>query len=154
MAAKKPIWKKGRGKLGPMEPLLGAWEASTDSPMGKLKCSRHFKNILGGKYIELIAKWEFKSGVYEERAIYGATDEGISFWSFTSDGKRSQGQVADGADVHAEAICFEATMPAGIARMVYWPGEDGTIHWAVESKTKKGWNRFTEHHYHPLAEKK
>ena len=23
------------------------------------------------------------------------------------------------------------------------------FHWAVESKKKKGWNRFTEHHYRP-----
>ena len=121
--------------------------------MGKLKCTRDFKTILGDKYIELHAKWEFNSGVYEERAIYGAADQGIIFWSFTSDGKRSDGYIADGTDVHAEAICFEAHMPAGLARMIYWPAADGGIHWAVESKTKKGWNRFTEHHYHTLSGK-
>jgi len=38
----KQIWKKGRGKLGVMQPLLGKWEATSDSPMGKFKCSREF----------------------------------------------------------------------------------------------------------------
>ena len=80
MQNKKPIWKKGRGKLGPLQPLLGFWEAETDSPMGKLKCSRNFKTILADKYIELHATWEFKSGAYEEKAIYGAADKGILFW--------------------------------------------------------------------------
>lgn len=131
-----------------MQPLLGSWMAETDSPMGPLKCTRTFKQVLHSKYIELNARWEFGKTVYEEYAVYGVTDGLVSFWSFTSDGKRSQGSVADGKDVHAEAICFEAQMPAGLARMVYWPGDDGSIHWAVESKVKKGWNRFTEHHYH------
>jgi hypothetical protein len=47
----------------------------------------------------------------------------------------------------ARAIGFEAEMPAGLARMAYWPGDAEGFHWVVESKTKKGWNRFTEHHY-------
>jgi hypothetical protein len=34
--------------------------------------------------------------------------------------------------------------------MVYWPDEGEGFHWVVESKTKKGWNRFTEHHYLPF----
>ena len=148
MATKKPIWKKGPGKLGFMQPLLGSWVAQTDSHMGPLKCIRTFKTVLSGKYIELNARWEFGKGVYTEHAIYGVNDGQISFWSFTSDGKRSEGYVADGKDVHAEAICFEAQMPAGLARFIYWPGDDGSIHWAVESKVKKGWNRFTQHHYH------
>jgi hypothetical protein len=38
-------------------------------------------------------------------------------------------------------------MPAGLARMIYWPNDDGGINWAVESKNKKGWKRFTLHHY-------
>ncbi|MBK7306435.1 MAG: hypothetical protein IPI88_04940 [Chitinophagaceae bacterium] len=53
--------------------------------------------------------------------------------------------------MHPDAICFEANMPAGLARMVYWPADDGGFHWAVESKVKKGWNRFTMHHYHAIA---
>jgi len=148
MAAKKSIWKKGRGKLGVLQPLLGTWLATTDSPMGKLSCTRSFKTVLGGNYIELTATWAFAKGAYTETAIYGMKDDQLSFWSFTSDGKRSEGYLADGTDIHPEAICFEANMPAGLARMIYWPGADGVVNWAVESKVKKGWNRFTEHHYH------
>jgi hypothetical protein len=150
MATKKTIWKKAAGKLGFMQPLLGSWIAETGSPMGPLKCTRIFKTVLGGKYIELNARWQFGKGAYEEHAIYGLNGGQVSFWSFTSDGKKSQGSVADGKDVHAEAICFEAQMTAGLARMIYWPGDDGSMHWAVESKVKKGWNRFTEHHYRPV----
>lgn len=151
MAAKKSTWKKGRGKLGPLQPLLGIWEAETDSPMSKLKCTRSFKLILGNKYIELYARWQFGKGAYEESAIYGVHDDKLSFWSFTSDGKKSQGYIADGTDVHPDAICFEANMRAGLARMISWPAADGGFHWAVESKVKKGWNRFTVHHYHAIA---
>ena len=50
-------------------------------------------------------------------------------------------------DVHPQAIGFEAEMPAGLARMVYWPHEEEGFNWVVESKTKQGWNRFTQHHY-------
>ena len=84
-------------------------------------------------------------------AIIGAGDDGVvSFWSFTSDGKRSQGQVADVSEIHPEAIGFEAQMPAGLARMAYWPDEDGKgFYWAVEAKVKRGWKRFTSHHYRP-----
>jgi hypothetical protein len=153
MAAKKTLWKKGPGKLGFMQPLLGCWVAETTSPMGPLKCTRTFKQVLGNKYIELTACWQFGKGAYTEHAIYGLNESQVSFWSFTSDGKRSEGHVAGGKDVHPEAICFEAEMPAGLARMIYWPGEDGTVHWAVESKVKKGWNRFTEHQYHPVKSK-
>lgn len=32
MNMKKNSWKKGRGKLGLLEPLLGSWEAESDSP--------------------------------------------------------------------------------------------------------------------------
>lgn len=150
MAPKKTSWKKGRGKLGILQPLLGSWQATTDSPMGKLKCTRSFKLILGSNYIEHNAKWEFSKGIYEEISVFGINDGKLSFWSFTSDGKRSEGYIADGSDVHPEAICFEANMPAGLARMLYWPGEDGGFNWAVESKVKKGWNRFTQHKYHVL----
>lgn len=150
MAERKPIWKKGRSKLGPLHPLLGSWEALSDSSKGRVKCTRHFKLILGGNYIELNARWEFGKGAYEEMAIFGTKEDTLSFWSFTSDGKKSQGYLADGTDVHPQSICFEANMPAGLARMIYWPSPDGGFHWAVESKVKKGWNRFTEHHYHAL----
>jgi len=43
-------------------------------------------------------------------------------------------------------------MPAGIARHVYWPDETQGFHWAVESQTEKGWDRFVDHHYLPAAQ--
>ena len=156
------LWKRGRGKLGFMQPLLGDWVAEATSPMGPVRCTRSFVKTLGDSYIQLDARWEFgslpeKSGaeaatsgpqVYRELALYGANSEGkVVFWSFTSDGKNSQGTAIEAPDVHDEAIAFEARMPAGLARMVYWPDAEGGFFWAVESKTAKGWNRFTEHHY-------
>jgi hypothetical protein len=160
-------WKKGRGKLGFLQPLLGSWVATAESPMGPLRCTRIFEPVLGGSFIRLVARWELGSSKakpensrpdtpsapgtpYEEIALIGAGDEGkVCFWSFTSDGKRSCGTVADVTDLHPEAIGFEAQMPAGLARMAYWPNEDGGFFWVVESKTKKGWNRFTKHEYRP-----
>ena len=149
MATAKKKWKKGRGKLGLLAPLVGSWEAEADSPMGKLKCTRIFEPVLGGNYIQLSATWLMGKSIYREHAILGLRDGKLSFWSFTSDGKRSEGSIADGTDIHPEAICFEAAMPAGLARMVYWPGSETGFNWAVESKTKKGWNRFTLHQYKP-----
>ena len=151
------LWKKGRGKLGPLAPLHGAWLAESSSPMGPLRCHRSIEPVLGGHYLQLTARWEFGGGgtdrAYQERAIIGADADGVvRFWSFTSDGKRSEGVLADVTDVHPEAVGFEARMPAGQARMVYWPAGDGGVHWVVESKTKKGWNRFTEHHYHRVEQ--
>lgn len=160
------FWKKGRGKLGFLQPLLGSWQAAAESPMGPVRCSRVFEPVLGGSYIRLTARWEFgagakapeqcpepgqkRQGAYEEIARIGAGDEGkVCFWSFTSDGKRSQGTVADVTDINPEAVGFEAQMPAGLARMVYWPVEDGGFYLVVESRTAKGWNRFVRHHYHP-----
>src|SRR5262249_58135517 len=117
-------------------------------------------------YVRLDARWEFSGNgkkaaseecpdsscapgqVYEEVALIGVGEEGkVCFWSFTSDGKRSQGAVADVTDIHPEAIGFEAQMPSGLARMAYWPDGEGGFRWVVESKTKKGWRRFTEHRY-------
>lgn len=143
-------WKKGRGKLGFLQPLLGCWTAESNSEMGPVRCTRSFEPVLGGAYVELDARWEFGGGgkVYEERALIGSGDDGkVCFWSFTSDGKRSQGTVADVTDLHPEAIGFEARMPAGLARMAYWPDEDGGFVWVVESKNAKGWRRFVEHRY-------
>lgn len=149
------LWKKGRGKLGPFEPLLGRWVASADSAMGPVRCERSLEKILGGNYLLLTAAWFFgaadDSKAYRELAIIGVgEDREVCFWSFTSDGKRSQGMIADVTDLHPEAVGFEAEMPAGRARLAYWPAEDGGFFWVVESKTKKGWNRFVIHHYHEL----
>jgi hypothetical protein len=144
------LWKKGRGKLGVLDPLLGAWRAEAETPMGPVNCLRTFSRALNGSYVVLDASWEFSKGKYLEHAVFGAGESGLlTFWSFTSDGKRSTGTIADATDVHAEAVGFEAEMPAGLARMVYWPGDAG-ICWAVESRSKKGWKRFTEHHYRPV----
>jgi hypothetical protein len=160
------LWKRGRGNLGFLQPLLGRWVADAITPIGPVHCSRTFAKTLHDTYILLDARWEFpptaakpSSGspspsqgprVYEELALIGVSRDGtVGFWSFTSDGKNSTGTVADVTDIHEEALGFEAQMPAGLARMVYWPDPDGSFHWAVESKSAKGWKRFAEHHYHP-----
>ena len=146
-------WNKGRGKLGFFQPLLGIWQAETDSDMGTVKCRRTFTRVLDGAYVQLRAVWELETGSYKELALFGTGADGrVCFWSFTSDRKQSQGCLADVSDVHPLAIGFEAEMPAGLARMVYWPSQQDGFYWAVESKTRAGWNRFTEHHYHTVLE--
>ena len=148
MAKTTKQWKRGRGKLGVITPLIGNWQATASASMGPVQCTRTFEPILGGNYVQLTARWEFGKGAYEEIAMIGANSEGkVAFWSFTSDGKNSSGTLADASDIHPEAIGFEAQMPAGLARMVYWPDETDGFRWVVEAKNKKGWKRFTEHHY-------
>jgi len=143
-----PGWKKGRGKLGPLAPLLGSWTAQADTPRGPMRCRRTFESVLGDKFVRLTAVWDFGAFQYEEHAIYGPRADGaLGFWSFTNDGKCSEGTLADVRDVHPDAVGFEAEMPAGRARMIHWPDGEGGFHWAVEAKNKKGWKRFTEHHY-------
>jgi len=118
--------------------------------MGKVVCTRTLTKVLDGAYIQLTADWQYERGSYKEIALIGVGPEGkVNFWSFTSDKKQSRGYLSDVTDIHPEAIGFEAQMPAGLARMAYWPDGMGGFHWVVESKTKKGWNRFTEHHYRP-----
>ncbi|MDQ6829631.1 MAG: hypothetical protein M3081_12245 [Gemmatimonadota bacterium] len=154
----KKLWKKGRGKLGFLQPLLGDWEALGESPIGPVRCTRRFDSVLGDSYIQLSARWQFGKkaeesgwagdGGYREHAIFGAGPGGtVRFWSFTSDGKRSEGVLANVTDLHPEAIGFEAQMPAGLARQAYWPIDDGSVKWVVESRNKKGWKRFVEHTY-------
>ncbi len=146
-------WNKGRGKLGLFDPLLGIWQAEAMSELGPVKCKREFKKVLSGKYIQLAANWVYADRAYDELAIIGVNPEKeVCFWSFTSDGKQSSGKLANVTDVQPEAIGFEARMPAGTARMVYWPDEETGFYWAVESKIKKGWNRFVEHHYLPVKD--
>lgn len=142
------VWKKGRSKLGLFDPLVGMWRAEADSEMGKVICTRTFSRVLDGAYIQLIADWNFVNRSYKEIALIGIGPDGnIKFWSFTSDKKQSNGNLADVTDIHPKAIGFEAEMPAGLARMAYWPDDEEGFNWVVESKTKKGWNRLTEHHY-------
>lgn len=144
-------WKKGSGKLGIFNPLFGVWLAEAESEMGPVTCRREFKKVLDGKYIQLTAHWEYGDTTYNETTMIGvSTDKEICFWSFTSDGKQSQGTLTDVSDLHHDAVGFEAVMPAGLARQVYWPDEDGTgFYWAAEAHTKKGWRRMAEHHYLP-----
>ncbi len=148
MAKSGKQWKRGRGKLGLLTPLIGNWTANASTPMGSVTCTRKFESILRGNYVRLLVRWEFEKGAYEEIAMFGVNPDGkVGFWSFTSDGKNSNGTVADVTDIHPEAIGFEAQMPAGLARMAYWPDDSDGFHWSVEAKNKKGWKRFTEHHY-------
>lgn len=146
-------WKKGRGRLGIFDSLIGKWCAEADSEMGKIVCTRTFARVLDGAYVQLIAGWEYAKGSYKEMALVGVGPDGnISYWSSTSDKKQSNGYPADVTDIHPKAIGFEAEMPAGPARMAYWPDDTAGFSWAVESKTKKGWSRFTEHHYTEVQE--
>ena len=153
MADKPKHWKKGRGKLGILAPLYGTWQAKTDSDMGPMVIKRSYKKVLAGKYIQLTADWQFGDTNYREIAMIGVNKQGeVTFWSFTSDGKNSTGKLADVTDIHPLAVGFEANMDAGLARMAYWPDDDSGYFWVVESKTKKGWNRFVEHHYFRVEE--
>jgi hypothetical protein len=139
-------------KLEFFEPLIGSWQADADSPQGRIRCTRRFSRILGGSYVLLEARWELPGMVYEEHALFGVDKAGeIVFWSFTSDGQHSEGRLADASDLHPEAFGFEAQMPAGLARMVYWPEGEG-FEWVAESKDPNGWNRFVHHHYTRAAE--
>jgi len=139
-------WRKGRGLLGPMQPMLGAWIADADMNGATFPVTRTFAPV-GKGWIRLEAIWSLPNGAYTEAALFGRGEDGtLGFFSFTSDGKRSVGRLADGADVHPDAVAFEAQMPAGLARMVYWPREHGEgFRFAVENRTKKGWNRFLVH---------
>ena len=146
-------WKKGRGLVGPLQPLLGAWrtqQGEGGTPASNMACTRTFTSF-GKGWIRLEACWEVGPGRdYLETAFFGAGEDGtLAFFSFTNDGKRSSGRLADGSDVHPEAIAFEAQMPAGLARFIYWPAEnDGPgFLFAVENRTKKGWNRFLRQHF-------
>ena len=140
--------------LGPLAPLLGRWVAnSAKMPDGSVgDCAREFA-AFGAGFVRLDASWEMGArGVYREIAMFGQSDDGaLAFWSFTIDGKRSTGRLSDASDVHSDAIAFVAEMPAGTARSVYWPDEDGGggFRFAVESKVKRGWNRFLDHRYRP-----
>ena len=141
-------WTKGRGRLGIFTPLLGEWQAEAESEMGMVTCRREYARVLDGKYIQLKAFWNWEGGGYDEVAMIGVDREKqVCFWSFTSDGKQSQGVLADVTDLHPQAFGFEAQMPAGLGRMAYWPDEEEGFHWVVEAHTKKGWRRIVDHHY-------
>jgi len=142
-------WKKGRGKLGPFTPILGNWITNPGSTNREQpECIRSLTKVLGGKYIELKVHWNLGAKSYDEVCMIGVNpDKQVAFWSFTSDGKNANGWMADVTDLHPQAIGFEAQMPSGFARQAYYPHEDGGFTWVVESRTKKGWNRFVEQHF-------
>lgn len=141
---------KVRGPFAALTPLIGEWLLEQQTiPRGMpTDCRRSF-TWFGARYIVLRADWSLGQGKeYQELCLFGA-DEGkrLAFWSFTSDGKRSTGVQAVATDVHPSAIAFEADMPGGRARMVYWPAEQDGLHFAVERQTRRGWSRFLEHQY-------
>ncbi|MGH9821520.1 MAG: hypothetical protein ACRD43_15255, partial [Pyrinomonadaceae bacterium] len=139
--------------LGVLDPLIGTWAAEAETPLGPVKCTRTIEYFHRDKWVLLDAEWDFGGKFYKEHAVFGVNDNGeVAFWSFTSDGKRSQGVLSKAPDIHPEAIAFEAQMPAGLARFIYWPETEDTMNWAVESITKKGWNRFTQHLYSKVEE--
>lgn len=148
------VWKKGRGRMGPMAPLIGRWKATAETPMGPVACVRDYQRF-GELYVRLDAEWLFKSKQadiksYREVCMFGPDKEGVlTFWSYTSDGKKSSGRLSEAGDIHPQSVCFEAQMDAGLARQVFWPAESGGIRWIVEARTKKGWSRMAEHHYRP-----
>ena len=162
-------WKKGRGKLGPMAPLLGRWTATTEQNGFAVTCLRAYQPF-GDGWVRLEAEWRFgppkkgskateaqkaamsayASRTYRETCFFGPDKDGVlTFWSYTNDGKRSSGKLSEAADIHPQAVCFEAQMDMGLARQVFWPADSGGMHWVVEAKLKKGWRRIADHHYRP-----
>jgi hypothetical protein len=77
------VWKKGRGKLGFLDPLMGEWSAETTTPMGPVQCLRTFTKVLGGTRVRLEARWAIGPGAaYEELALIGVgDDDAVCFWS-------------------------------------------------------------------------
>jgi hypothetical protein len=137
-------------KLEAFAPFIGDWVAESNNRMGPATCYRSLKPILGDNYIQLTARWHLgpkgAAQSYEEHCLIGVDKDQVRFWSFTSDGQRSEGVLADATDLNAEAVGFEADMPAGRARTAYWP-EEGGFHFVVEAKTETGWSRFVDHSY-------
>ncbi|MDH7974415.1 hypothetical protein QH494_19670 [Sphingomonas sp. AR_OL41] len=148
-------WNRGRGLLGPLKPLIGDWatlRGAGDGPAAAMRCTRRFTPF-GKDWIELDARWQVgPDREYREIALFGkGDDDALGCFSFTNDGKRSVGRLSVGSDVDPAAIAFEAQMPAGLARMIYWPRADDApgFRFAVESRTKKGWNRFLLQEFGP-----
>ncbi|MGJ8561317.1 MAG: hypothetical protein ACSHX3_13860 [Litorimonas sp.] len=141
-------WKEGRGKMGFMAPLIGQWIAiDPETPMGRVECLRTYEKILDGKYIRLQADWDIGDGekTYREIAHYGLNADKLpAFWSFTSDGGQSYGELADVSDMADGAKGFHANMPSGLARFGFWSTGDSMI-WAAEAQTKQGWKSMIWH---------
>jgi hypothetical protein len=139
-----------------LRPLVGHWvtvpDGSERARASATHCSRSF-TMFGKRWLRLEARWDAGIEGYRETAFFGAGADGtLAVYSFTSDGKKSHGVQVDGSDVHPAALAFESQMPAGLARMVYWPIDDGApgFYFAVDNKVKAGWNRFLRHSYRPI----
>lgn len=148
-------WKKGRGKLGLFQPLLGRWQTETEYEDGSpMIVTREFAFTLNKKYLKLDTVWQVPGKPYIEMALFGVNNETgeINFWSFINNGKQHNGYLADMADIHSQAIGFEAQMPHGLGRQAYWPHEEEGFLYTVASHSKKGWNHFLEHHYVRITE--
>ncbi|MEO1027556.1 MAG: hypothetical protein AAFX02_00725 [Pseudomonadota bacterium] len=139
-----------------LEPLLGSWRHSGDSDLGTLICTRQFVPILGGHYVRLEANWQYddpKRDDYTELCIFGSgRDKALGFESFINDGSRSYGFATTATDAYSDAVAFQAEMPHGISRQIYWPETDGVWKWRVERKVKSGWNQIIEHTYTVYSE--
>lgn len=83
-------WKKGWGKLGFLQLLLGIWcVEDLKMKMGFVVCMCIFEMIFDGKFICLIVDWDIGEGVksYQEVVYYGVDcDRVVLFWSFMFDG--------------------------------------------------------------------
>lgn len=136
-----------------MKPLLGRWIHQGAHNGQTVRVERTYE-AWGKGWVRLTAIWTMPGRDYVETAFYGASQDGtLGFYSFTNDGKRSEGRLAEGADVHAQAVAFVAKFPAGTGRMIAWPRGDGQpgFDFAVESQTKKGWNRFLLQRFDPAS---
>jgi hypothetical protein len=116
-------WKKGRGKLGFLQPLLGSWKAQAETPAGPVQCTREFTEVLGGNYVELRAKW-----------MFGAAPPAAA----KSDAKSDAGSAANAARLAKmrEAMSKYAGKPYE-ERALIGVGKDGTVtFWSFTSDGK------------------
>ena len=152
-----PGWRKGAGALGPMAPLMGNWRTDPPPPdaneASATPCTRTFQPF-GPDWVRLEAVWGEGEDAYREIALFGMDgQETLAFHSFTNDGQRSNANLSDGTDIHPEAVAFEAKMPNGAARVIYWPREDGAagFRFGVEIKADGVWKRFITQTFGPAA---
>ena len=148
--------RNGDATLRSFAPLLDrTWVAEGDGPMGRYTCERRFERVLQRKFVRMTVEWEFDEKTYEEIAMFGRDprEKRLAFWSFQSDGKNSHGVCVAADDAPEGAVVFEAEMPAGLARMLLWLTDDRSrLRFAVENRTKKGWNRLLEQCHTPADE--
>lgn len=149
-------WKTGEGVLGPLAPLMGDWRTDPPPPdaneASATPCTRSFQPF-GKDWVKLEARWGEGADAYGEIALFGKDDEGvIAFHSFTNDGNRANARLSDGTDVHPQAIAFASDFPGGMARVIYWPREDGAVgfHFAVEMRSDADWTRHITQTFGPL----